>query len=41
LNFLFWSDRWLDSDTIASLAPEVVEAVLKRARKTRVVAKVL
>jgi hypothetical protein len=35
---LFWSDRWMDSSLVGSLAPLVVAAVQPRVRKTRLVA---
>jgi hypothetical protein len=36
-NTLFWSDRWLDGTDIPQLAPELVQAVARKARKTRTV----
>jgi hypothetical protein len=37
----FWSDPWLDGQCIANLAPELVEAVLKRTHNRRMVASAL
>jgi hypothetical protein len=34
---LFWTDRWVDGSLIGSFAPDVLEAVPKRIRQTRLV----